>query len=137
MSPNPSNEQTVKDLYAAFGRADMPAILALVADDVDWRNDAVESRECPWNGNFSGKAKLPGFFQALADNLDLPVFDVKAVFGSGAMVAAVIDVEGTVKRTGRTFRNEGVHIWTFNPQGKVAKYRHYNDTAAERDAWRG
>jgi len=137
MSPNLDNAQTVKDLYAAFGRADLAAILAMVADDVDWRNDRLESRECPWNGDFSGKAKLPGFFQALSEHLEPPVFDVKNVFGSGASVAAVIDVEGRVKRTGRTFRNEGVHIWTFNPEGKVAKYRHYNDSAAERDAWRG
>ena len=49
-----SNEQAVKDIYAAFLRQDMPAILNLVADNVDWRNDGVASRECPWNGNFSG-----------------------------------------------------------------------------------
>lgn len=132
-----NNEQTVKDLYAAFGRGDIQTILSFAADDIDWRNDAVASRECPWNGDFSGKANLPGFFKSLADHLELPRFDIKAVFGGGDHVAAVIDIEGRVKRNGRTFRNEGVHIWTFNRDGKVAKYRHHNDTAAERDAWRG
>jgi len=63
-----SNEQTVKDVYSAFQRGDVAAIVACVADDVDWRNDGVESRECPWNGNFSGKANLPGFFKALGEH---------------------------------------------------------------------
>ena len=45
-----SNEQTVKEVYAAFKRGDVAAILARVADDVDWRNDGVASHECPWNG---------------------------------------------------------------------------------------
>src|SRR5258707_14816175 len=39
--------------------------------------------ECPWNGNFSGKANLPGFFKAVAQNLDIKVFDVQAMAASG------------------------------------------------------
>lgn len=30
------NTQTVMDLYAAFGRGDLPAVLAALADDVEW-----------------------------------------------------------------------------------------------------
>ena len=56
-----SNEQVVKDVYAAFQRGDVAAIQACVADNVDWRNDGVSSSECPWNGNFSGKTNLPGY----------------------------------------------------------------------------
>ena len=58
-----SNEQTVKDVYAAFQRGDVAAIVARVADDVDWRNDRVESRECPWNGNFSRQGESAGLLQ--------------------------------------------------------------------------
>jgi ketosteroid isomerase-like protein len=32
-----SHEQTVRDVHAAFQRQDIPAILAHVANDVDWR----------------------------------------------------------------------------------------------------
>lgn len=49
-----NNEQTIKELYAAFQQGDVAAIVAKVADDVDWRNDQVASNECPWNGKFSG-----------------------------------------------------------------------------------
>jgi uncharacterized protein len=132
-----NNEQTVKDVYAAFQRGDVPAIQALVADDVDWNNDRVESRECPWNGNFSGKANLPGFFTAVGQSLDITVFDVKSMIASGAHVAVHLRIESTVRKNGRAIKNDAVHYWKFNDRGQIAIYRHYNDTAAELAAWRG
>ena len=132
-----SNEQTVQTVYGAFQRGDVPAIVALVADDVDWRNDAVESRECPWNGNFSGKAGLPGFFEAVGGELDIKVFDVKAMVAAGSSVAVWLRIESTVRKTGRALRNDVVHFWSFNERGQITRYRHFNDTAAELAAWRG
>jgi ketosteroid isomerase-like protein len=131
-----SNEQTVRDVYAAFLRADLAAILAHVADDVDWRNDGIESKECPWNGNFSGKANLPGFFKAVGDNLDFSMFDVKAIAASGMFVAAYLRLESTLRKNGRPLKNDSVHFWTFNDIGQIARYRHFNDTAQELAAWR-
>ena len=132
-----SNEQTVMSVYAAFQRGDVAAIQALVADNVEWKNDAVASRECPWNGNYSGKANLPGFFEAVGGNLDLPVFEVKATAASGHCVAVNLRIEGTVKKTGRAFQNDAIHFWTFDDSGRIAKYQHFNDTAMELAAWRG
>lgn len=131
-----SNEQTIRDVYAAFLRGDLAAILAHVADDVDWRNDAVESKECPWNGNFSGKANLPGFFKAVGDNLDFSMFDIKAIAASGSFVAAYLRLESTLRKNGRSLKNDSVHFWTFNDSGQIARYRHFNDTAQELAAWR-
>lgn len=130
------NEQTVHELYSAFQRGDLTAILARVADDVDRRNDQVASHECPWNGDFSGKAKLPGFFTTLADNLDITVFDVRATVASGALVAVHLRIESNVRKNGRQLKNDVVHLWGFNAAGQLTSYRHFNDTAAELAAWR-
>ena len=132
-----SNEQTVKDVYAAFQRGDVAAIVALVSDDVDWRNDAVESRECPWNGDFSGKANLPAFFGAVGGELDIKVFDVNAIAATGPHVYVTLRIESTVRKNGRALKNDAVHFWTFDEAGRIARYRHFNDTAAELAAWRG
>jgi ketosteroid isomerase-like protein len=132
-----SNEQTVKEVYAAFKQGDVAAIVARVADDVDWRNDGVASKECPWNGNFAGKANVPGFFKAVGENLDLPVFDIKAIVAAGSHVAVHLRIEGSVTKTGKGWANDAVHFWTFNDRGQIAGYRHFNDTAAELVAWRG
>ena len=39
--------ETVQHLYAAFGRGDVPTILAGLADDVDWEHDAFPN-PVPW-----------------------------------------------------------------------------------------
>lgn len=132
-----SNEQTIKDVYDAFLRRDVAAITARVSDDVDWRNDAVASRECPWNGNFSGKANVPGFFKAVGEHLNISVFDAKTIVASGHSVAVYLRIESTLVKNGRAVANDAVHFWTFNEQGQIIRYRHFNDTAAELIAWKG
>ena len=132
-----SNTQTVTEVYEAFQRGDVAAIVARVADEVDWRNDSVESRECPWNGNFSGKSNLPGFFSVVGAELDISVFDVKAIVASGSHVAVNLRIESTLRKNGRSVKNDSVHFWTFDERGQITRYRHYNDTAAELAAWRG
>lgn len=131
-----SNEQAVLDVYAAFQRGDVAAITALVSDDVDWRNDGVASRECPWNGNFSGKANLPGFFKAVGESLDISVFDVPQTASAEKVIAVNLRIESTVRKNGRSLKNDVVHIWNFNDNGQITRYRHFNDTAAELVAWR-
>ena len=131
-----SNEQTVRQVYDAFLRKDVAGIQALVAEDVDWRNDGVESKECPWNGNFSGKANLPGFFAAVGGELDISVFDVKEIAASGSNVAVHLRIESRLIKNGQAVQNDSVHFWTFNDNGQIKSYRHYNDTAAELRAWR-
>ena len=130
-----SHTQTVQDLYAAFGRGDVAAILNLVTDDVDWNNDRVASHECPWNGNFSGKARVPEFFKAV-DQLYISVFEPRTFVETGNHVAVLLRIESRVKKNGQSLQNDSIHLWTFNDNGKISAYRHFNDTAAELAAWR-
>jgi hypothetical protein len=134
--PAISHEQTVQEVYAAFQRGDVAAITARVADDVDWRNDGVASRECPWNGDFSGKANLPGFFKAVGESLDISVFDVRQTASAEKVVAVNLRIESTVRKNGRALKNDAMHLWNFNDSGQITRYRHFNDTAAELAAWR-
>lgn len=127
--------ETIQALYAAFERRDIPGILAFVTDDVDWNNDRVASRDCPWNGDFSGKANLPGFFAAVGESLDITTFEPRAFVEQGETVVVQLRIESTVRKNGRRLENDAVHVWTFAGD-KVKSYRHYNDTAAEVAAWR-
>lgn len=130
------NTQTIQDLYAAFQRNDVPAILSHLSDEVDWNNDRVASRECPWNGNFRGKSHVPGFFKAVGDNLDMKVFDPHTYIASGDHVAVLLRIDARLRKNGKPFANDAVHVWTFNDRGQVTAYRHFNDTAMELAAWR-
>lgn len=128
--------QTVQELYAAFGRGDVDGILSHLADDVDWDNSRVYSKECPWNSTFLGKTAVPGFFQVVYDQLEFAVFQPLTFIESNDHVAVVLRLESTLKRNGQTLENDCVHIWGFNAAGKVNRYRHFNDTAQELAAWR-
>lgn len=52
------------------------------------------------------------------------------------VVAVNLRIESTVRKNGRPLTNDAVHFWTFNENGQIARYRHFNDTAAELAAWR-
>ena len=42
-----------------------------------------------------------------------------------------------MKKTGKALKNDVIHFWTFDAQGRIARYRHFNDTAAELKAFQG
>ena len=131
-----THSKAIQTIYEAFGRGDVPTILSHLADDVDWNNSRVASKECPWNGNFSGKSHIPGFFRAVGENLDLPIFQPHTFIENHKHVVVLLHIAGTVKKNQHPFKNDAVHVWGFDEHGKVNSYRHYNDTAMELAAWR-
>src|SRR5438128_8923737 len=64
----------IQSLFAAFGQGDLPAMLALVADDVDWAGDKFDA-DIPTHVNRRGKAEVPKFFEAVATEQDFARFE--------------------------------------------------------------
>ena len=58
------NIETARQMYQAFGRGDVQAILDLVTDDVDWSTDAAIA-SAPWYGPRHGKDGVASFFEAI------------------------------------------------------------------------
>ncbi len=131
-----TNTEAVQSIYAAFLRGDVAAIQGMVSETVRWDNSMVASHECPWNADFSGRSRLPGFFKAVGDNVTFSMFEPQSYIASGNQVAALLHLESTVNKNGRRQANDVVHVWTFDDEGLVTSYRHYNDTAQELAAWR-
>lgn len=122
-----SSVGTVQGIYEAFGREDVAAILAKLASDVEWEY-GVNSTDVPWLQPRRGRDEVAGFFQALAA-LDFHKFQPTALLESGDLVVALINLEATVKTTGRRVVEEDeVHLWRFNAAGEVARFRHRADT---------
>lgn len=132
-----SNTQTIQTIYAAFGRGDIPAILSVLAEDVDWNHQHLASKECPWNADFSGKSNVPKYFAAIAEHLDVTVLNPHGYLTSSDRVAVLLRIESKTKRNGRVVANDVVHLWTFDTAGQVIRYQQFNDTAQELAAWRG
>jgi len=119
--------ETVQQLYADFGRGDVPAILARLAPDVDWEYNTFPN-PVPWLQPRRGPEQVAGFFQALA-GLEFTRFEPLHCFGSGNFVVSLVNAAFTVKATGKqVVELEEVHLWHFDEQGRVARFRHRVDS---------
>lgn len=120
----------VQDLYAAFGRGDIPAILAQLHPDVAWESwnvdHSAQQAGLAYLQLRNGVAEVPSFFQALAP-LKFHVFDVKSIMAGGNQVASEIRLHIELP-DGAHVHDEEMHLWTFDEQGKVTRFRHYIDT---------
>ena len=127
--------KTVAEIYAAFGRGDIAGILGTLREDVEWEHDAVD-HGIPWLAPRQGRAQVAGVGEALRA-LDIRRFEPKRILADDTMAAAVIHVEIAVRATGRVINDVELHLWTFDAQGTVARFRHVADTHQHWLALRG
>jgi len=121
-----SNLETVQEMYEAFGRGDIPAILDKLDDNVEWDTE-TSTPDVPWLEPRRGKANIAGFFESLAP-LEFTRFEPHTFFESGDKVFALISINAKNQGKSYSFPNEG-HLWQFNAAGKVVKLDHVTDTA--------
>jgi ketosteroid isomerase-like protein len=118
---------TVQQIYQAFGRGDVAAILDQFAAGVEWEY-GINSTDVPWLQPRRGRAQVAEFFQALAA-LEIRKFQPKTFLESDNIVLVLVDLDATVRSTGRRVVEEDeVHIWHFDDAGKVSRFRHRADT---------
>ena len=135
-----SNLPTVQALYGAFGAGDVPTFLSHLADDVEWEqwadNRAVAAG-VPWLQHYTGRDAVGGFFAA-AGQMEIIELRILNMMEGGNEVAVSFVLEAKLPQCGgRSYRDEEIHLWTFNADGKVARLRHYVDTAKHIEAFRG
>ena len=122
---------TVGKIYEAFGKGDIPTILAHMADDVQWEawaDNSAQKAGVPWLQARQGKDGVLAFFQVLG-GMPVKDFQIVSLMAGGNQVAAEFVIEVEVPTTGGHYRDEEIHLWTFNEAGQVIRLRHYTDTA--------
>jgi len=129
-----SNADTVKAIYEAFGRGDVPAILEHLDENVAWDTE-TETPGVPWLAARRGRANIAGFFESLAP-LEFTRFEPHTFFEDGDRVFAIIAIETNNAGKHYVIPNEG-HLWRFNGSGKVVKYDHLTDTATHQRMAKG
>lgn len=125
------NIETVKKIYEAFGKGDIPVILEQLSDNVQWEQWADNSAQkagVSYMQPQKGKAGAAEFFKAVSQ-LTITDFQVLSIMGNENQVAAEFVIEADVPATGGHYRDEEMHLWTFDEEGKVIRLRHYTDTA--------
>ena len=120
------NVAAITKIYEAFGKGDIPYILGELHDDVRW----VVHQESfvPTAGDWSGKAKVPGFFQAIGDNMDVSAFVPGEFVAQGDTVVSMGDFDFTARATGKTAKTKWIFVWKVL-DGKVSSYEQFHDSA--------
>jgi ketosteroid isomerase-like protein len=119
------NATTVEGAYAAFGKGDIPGVIGMLADDVDWSAPAT----LPHGGHFHGQDGVGKFFEGLGATWSALPLTVESITEAGAdNVIAVVRADGT-RTDGSADGYGAVHIFTL-ANGKVARFREYVDIDA-------
>jgi ketosteroid isomerase-like protein len=106
----------VKQSYAAFVRGDIPAILNLIADQVDWQDVCPAS--LPYSGLRRNRAEVAKFFSESAQVDEIKKFEPREFIVAGENVGAWIHGRLRVIRN----KNFGPTSYTCS-QYKTAKLR--------------
>src|SRR4051794_14713111 len=139
MSTTATNHLTrVTDLYAAFGRGDIPAILDALAEDVRWEqwdDNTAQRQGVSHLQPRSGRRGVADFFAAIG-GIEVHAFELRGLAAGEDWVVADILIEATLPSGGR-MRDEELHVWRFDDHGRICGMRHYVDTAKHIAAERG
>jgi uncharacterized protein len=126
-----SNVQMMRDLYDAFGRGDIPAVLAAMDPGIEWHEaegNPYDPGE-PWRGP---DAVMQNLFVKLATEWDGFTAHPAEFHDAGSAVVVQGRYAGTYKQTGRKFDAQVCHVWTIR-DGKITSFQQYVDTAQMRD----
>jgi uncharacterized protein len=127
------NTKLIQSIYDGFKRRDLPAVLAVMAPDIDWVVPPMNS--VPIGGSRKGTQRVAEYFKQLGEMIDLQRFEITGIIAQGQQVAAVGRSSGLVRKTGKRLDDEFVHVWTIR-DGQVARLQNFLDTGAVIEACR-
>jgi hypothetical protein len=120
------NVQIVKNFLAALGRRDKQALLALVAEDIEW---IIPGDDWPLAGTHRGHAGLENLLQQANETIETSFPEPPEFIAQGDRVFVVGFATGRIKATNRTWEDH----WVFDinvRNGKLTRVREYVDTQA-------
>jgi ketosteroid isomerase-like protein len=121
------NTRVVQDAYAAFGRGDVPAILATLDESVLWKAVYGASPQVPTAGERRGKAAVGEFFKVLAQSFQFDRFEPREFIAQGERVA-VLGSYAARTSTNKRVDSEWVMLFTVR-NGKIAEFQEFTNTA--------
>ena len=123
-----ANVRLIQEIYEAFGRGDIPAVLNALDPQAQLTFEAPGS--IPWAGDWQGIEGWTKFFQTLAENADEIALQMQAFAAQENNVVMAGRYQAHVKQTGRRIDSPLVHLWTLR-DGKVVKCQEMANTASE------
>src|SRR5207253_864845 len=101
-------------------------IVDKLTDDVQWVShlDPI----VPWAGDFSGKQRVPRFFENIYSSVEVLSFEPQEFVAQGDVVVSIGTFGCRSNATGKSANTRWVFIWKF-ANGKVSSYEQFHDIA--------
>ena len=123
-----SNLEKLKQGYKDFAAGNVDAVLSIWQPNIVWN----ESKGMPFiegDGIFvGGKAIVEGVFAHIPEYFENFNIEIDHFIDGGDKIAMVGYYTGTWKATGKKFKANAMHAWTF-VDGKASKFFQAADTA--------
>jgi uncharacterized protein len=129
-----TNTEIVQETYSAVGRNDIPAVLDLLTEDVEWILQGPSA--IPFAGACHGKREVAEFFSLVAQHVDFEQFEPREFVAQGDTVVVLGYERNVMKATGKRFDQEWAHVYTLQ-EGRIATFRAFEDTGAYVSALEG
>ena len=119
------NIQTVKDFFAAIGRGDSEALLALVTEDIEW---IIPGEDWPLAGTHRGHDGVTDLLETASRSIETST-EPREFVAQGDRVLVAGFAKGRIKATNKIFEDDWVFAITVR-NGKLTNIREYVDTQA-------
>lgn len=123
--------------YIAAVKADFPASLELLSEDVRWINLLPEN--VPFGGEYRGREGVASYFGQMAETFVIGEYlydQFELIETDDTVVLVGFEKDAQVPATGKTFDLHFVWVVKFDNDGKICYLREHNDTAAIGDAFK-
>ncbi len=121
-----NNCDLIRGLYAAFGKGDVPTVLAAFDPNIRW----VEAENSPLadqNPYIGPQTVLEGVFMRLGSEVDGFTVTPSLFTDGGDTVLVEGRYAGKVKSTGIVLDAQFAHVWRLH-EGKVVSFQQYTDS---------
>ena len=119
--------ETVKAVYAAFGRGDVPGVLEHWSDDatLEWYGPEAIA----FAGTWRGRAGAQEWLTLVTSTIEFHAWEPREFYTQGDTVVVLGYEKGTIRRTGRVYEQQWTQAFTVR-DAAVVRYRQFADTAA-------
>lgn len=121
-----TNADIIRDLYEAFAKGDVPAVLGAFDDNISW----TEAEGFMYGGTYNGpNAVLENVFMRLGTEWEgFTASPERIVDGGDGNVISTGTYSGKYLNTGKSVTVPFAHAWELS-DGKINKFTQYTDTA--------
>jgi ketosteroid isomerase-like protein len=130
--PDSRNVESVKALYAAFARGDIPAVLGAMDPAIEWREaegNPYEPSGSAWIGPDTIMQKL---LTRIGAEWDYFRVVPRTFHDAGSVVVVELRYEGKYKSTGKSLDAQACHIISLR-DGRITAFQQFVDTAQVQD----